>query len=76
MFHFMELTRCNNVQVEKVPGSQARCLHSAAAFNFCPGLMEVTLFGGCPEWPGNPKSAADLPQIAKTTVLRFGESTS
>ena len=64
-----------HVQVE-VSSGQARCKHSAAAFSFSPGLMEVTLFGGCPEWPSNFKGDADLPQIAKTTVLRFGESTS
>ncbi len=51
-------------------------MHSAAAFSLCPGLMEVTLFGGCLVWPSNPKTDADYPQIANTTVLGFGESTS
>lgn len=36
-------------------------------------LTEVTIFGGCAEWPENYKSDADLPQIANTTVLQFGE---
>ena len=34
------------------------------------------MFGGCPEWPSNYKSDAEIPQMANTTVLRFGESTS
>ena len=58
-----------------VPGLQARCYHSAATINLHPGLLEVTLFGGCPKWPNNYKADADLPQIANTTVLRFGEFT-
>ena len=64
-----------NVQV-KLPGLQARFFHSAAAFHLSPGITEVTIFGGCPEWPSNYKSPADLSQIANTTVLRFGEYTS
>ena len=53
---------------------QRRCGHSATAINLCPGLTEVTLFGGCPEWVCKCKSDSDFPQIANTTVLRFGES--
>ena len=59
-----------------VPSLQSRCYHSAAAFSPSAGLTEVTIFGGCPECPSNYKSAADLQQMANTTVLRFGESTS
>ena len=59
-----------HVQV-KVPSLQARCHHSAAAFSLSPGLTEVTVFGGIPEWP---RFIADIPQIANTTVLQFGES--
>jgi hypothetical protein len=51
--------------------TQPRFNHSATAISLCPGLVEVITFGGCPEWPRN---NVDLPQIAKTTVLRFGES--
>ena len=60
------------VQV-KEPRLQARSDHSATAFCLSPGLTEVTLFGGCHQWPKNRKVDADLPKIAKTTVLRFGE---
>ena len=63
------------VQVN-VPSLQSRCYHSAAAFSLSPGLTEVTIFGGCPEWPSTYKSDADLQHMANTTVLRFGESTS
>ena len=59
----------------RVPGLQARRWHSATAFTLCPGLIEVTIFGGCPKLPSNVKIGADIPQIANTTVLRFGEST-
>lgn len=62
-----------HVQV-KVPGLQGRFDHCAAAFH-CQGLTEVTIFGGCPKWPSNYQSDADLPQTANTTVLQFGMST-
>ena len=57
-----------HVQVT-VPSLQSRIDHSATSFSLSPGLTEVTIFGGCSNW-----SSADLPQIANTTVLRFGES--
>jgi hypothetical protein len=60
------------VQV-KAPSLQSRWRHSAVSFNIRPGLTEVTLFGGCPEVPSNYRTEADLPQIANTVVLRFGE---
>ena len=56
------------------PSLQSRFCHSATAFSLSPGLTEVTIFGGCPNWPSNYKSDADFLQIANTTVLRFGES--
>ena len=70
-------TTCMLVYLQvKVPSLHSRWYHSAAAFSLSPGLTEVTIFGGCPEYPSNYKSHADLPQMANTTVLRFGESTS
>ena len=57
----------------KVPELQARCYHSVAAFNISPGLAEVTVFGGCPEWPDNLEAYADLSHMASTTVLQFRE---
>ena len=61
-----------NVQV-KLPGLQSRFYHSAAAFRLSPGMTEVTIFGGCPEWSTKYKSDTDFSQIANTTMLRFGE---
>ena len=58
----------------KIPSLRPRCYHSAATFNLSPEIAEVTIFGGCPEWPSIFKTDADVPQIADTTVLRFGES--
>lgn len=57
-----------------IPNNLSRFHHSATAFNVCPGLTEVTLFGGCPGLPSYARSYDDYPQIANTTVLRFGES--
>ena len=62
----------SHVQVT-VPSLESRSFHSATAFSLSPGLTEVTLFGGCSEWPSNLKSVADVTPIANTTVLRFGE---
>ena len=64
-----------NVQV-KLPGLQARVYHSAAAFRLSPGMTEVAIFGGCPEFPSKYTRDSDLSPIANTTVLRFGEYTS
>ena len=61
-----------HVQVT-VPALQGRFYHSSTAFSVSPGLTEVVLVGGCPEYH---RTDADRPQIANTTVLRFGECTS
>ena len=50
-----------------VPTLKSRDDHSATAFSLCPGLAEVIIFGGEDE------VGTDL---ANTTVLRVGESTS
>ena len=63
---------CVHVQI-KVPSLQSRYRHTADVFHFNARLADVILFGGVPEVPRNAKSAADLPMIAQTTVLRFGE---
>ena len=63
-----------DVQV-KGPNLQTRYDHSATAISLKPGLTEVLLFGGIPEWPKDAVYDADFPLIADTTVLTFGEST-
>ena len=50
-----------------VPTLKSRCGHIATAFSLSPGLTEVIIFGGFDE---------DNTDLANTTVLRFGESTS
>ena len=39
-----------------------------------PGLTEVTVFGGCPQYDPN-KSLGDQPKLAETIILLFGEFT-
>ena len=55
-----------HVQVT-VPTLKSRGGHSATAFSLSPGLTEVIIFGGVDD---------DDEDLANTTVLRFGESTS
>ena len=50
------------IQVD-VPGFKARDSHSADVINLCPGVTEVTLFGGLHGYN----------YLANTVVLRFGE---
>ena len=50
-----------------VPTLESRSNHSATAFSLSLGLTEVIIFGGFDE---------DDTDLANTTVLRFGESTS
>ena len=59
-----------------VPSLKGRFRHSATAISHTPTLVEVVLFGGCPEVPKDYRTHADLSQIGNTVVLRFGESTS
>ena len=62
-----------NFQV-KCPNLQSREGHCAATFGIRPGQIEVVIFGGCPKWKKHPKTEADYPQIADTTLLIFSES--
>lgn len=64
IFHIMQVNVLN---------LKARCGHCAEAFSICQGITEVTIFGGCPEYPKNFISDDDLPQMADTAVLRFGK---
>ena len=63
---------CVYMQVP-VSGLQARFDHCAAAFSLGDELVEVTIFGGCPEVPSYYKTEADLRPLADTTVLVLGE---
>ena len=61
-------TLCS-VQVE-TPGLQSRYAHSATIFKLSPGLTEVILVGGAPEFKEYIKNYT---YISSITVLRFGE---
>ena len=50
---------CVYMQVP-VSGLQARFDHCAAAFSLADELAKLTIFGGCPVWPSNYKTVADL----------------
>ena len=62
----------HDVQVQD-PSLQSRFGHCAAAITISPGVTEVVMFGGSPEWPKN-KTDNDLKKLSMTTVLRFGEA--
>ena len=70
--HFLRKV-VKHVQVRMPANLQGRLYHSATAISPRPGLEEVILYGGCPEWPANFRTADEIPKIANTTVLTFGE---
>ena len=63
----------HDVQIQ-VSSLQSRFMHCAAASTISPGMTEVVMFGGSPEWPKNYKTDNDLKKLSMTTVLRFGEA--
>ena len=63
----------HDVQIQ-VSSLQSRFWHCAAASTISPGMTEVVMFGGCLEWPKNPKTDDDFKKLSMTTVLRFGEA--
>ena len=67
LFHCM----CNIFMQVKTPHLQTRFSHSATAFGLGPGIVEVTVFGGCSEW--TKMIAVDMVYLTNTTLLRFGK---
>ena len=60
-----------NIQLALPEGAQPRYGHTATAFNLSPGVVEVTMCGGCPKHvPGGDQQ---LSKLAETTVVRLGE---
>ena len=53
-------------------GAQPRMWHTVTAFSMGSWRTQVTMFGGCPQWEMG-KSDDELPKLAETTVLEFGE---
>ena len=47
--------------------------HSNTAVFLAPGLIEVTVFGGCPQFDLI-RSFEDEPKLAATTIMTFGKS--
>ena len=54
--------------------AQTRLRHTVAALSLGPGWTQVIMFGGSPKWKWG-KSVYAQQQLAKTTVLEFGEQT-
>ena len=65
---------CMIIMQVQVPSLQSRYYHCAAASTISPGVTEVVMFGGCPEWPKKYKTDNDFKKLSMTTVLRFGEA--
>jgi len=61
------------LQVKSVAGNKPRFDHCMEAIPICPGVTEVMLFGGCPQWPKNFRSYDDFPHMAQTALARFGK---
>ena len=50
----------------------SRDSHTVTAISLAPGLIEVTVFGGCPQFdPG--LSLEKEPKLAATAILNFGK---
>ena len=50
----------------------SRSRHSVTAISLAPGLIEVTVFGGCPQYdPG--RYADEETKLAATAILNFGK---
>ena len=65
--------RCNHFQVTLPDGSLPRWRHSITAVTLCPGLVDVVVFGGCPDDFDSKKPAKDHHKIAETSVITFSE---
>ena len=52
-------------------GMVTRWGHSTVAVDLAPGLTEVTVFAGCPQYDPK-KTSADYVKLAETVILSFG----
>ena len=50
-----------------------RYCHSVAAIELAPGLIEVTVFGGCPQFDIRTKGLLGQAKVAETVVMSFGK---
>ena len=64
-----------SLQLTLPEGTQPRWGHTVTSFRLDEETVHTTTFGGCPEYDDN-KSDDDLPKLADTTVMEFGEQSS
>ena len=61
-----------SLQLPLPEGTQPRFGHTVTSFQLDEETAHTTTFGGCPE-EDRKKSDDDLPKLAETTVMEFGE---
>ena len=61
-----------SLQLTLPEGTQPRCAHTVTSFQLDDNRVHATTFGGCPEYDLK-KSDDNLPNLADTTVMEFGE---
>ena len=61
------------LQVTLPDGGLQRMWHSTTAITLCPGLVEVIVFGGCPDDYDPKRVLKDCLKIAETTIITFSE---
>ena len=61
------------LQVTLPDGGLQRMCHSTTAITLCPGLVEVIVFGGCPDDYDPKRAFKDHPMIAETNIITFSE---
>ena len=59
------------IQLPLPEGVLPRWGHSTIAVDLAPGLTEVIVFAGCPQYDPK-KSISDTVKLAKTVILSFG----
>ena len=59
------------IQLPLPEGVLPRRAHSTIAMDLAPGLTEVTVFAGCPQFDLK-KTLADQVKLAETVILSFG----
>ena len=62
---------CDHLQVTLPDGTPPRWGHSVTTITLCPGLENVTMFGG--STVNLQSSAKKQPRISKTTVITFSK---
>ena len=63
----------DHLQVTLPDGGLQRMWHSTTAITLCPGLVEVIIFGGCPDDFDPKRPAKDDPRMAETNIITFSE---